>query len=69
MNDQELHRALFECVRDRSERTVRYRIHDEKEQIVFQLNLLILTFDMLFFPYEHLCVSSHDAVAGYSWSG
>ena len=41
----------------------------KKNRKCFPINLLILTFDMLFFPYEPLCMSSYDAVADYSWSG
>jgi len=31
MNDQQRNRALFECIRDRFERTALSRIRDEKE--------------------------------------
>ena len=41
----------------------------KKNGYCFPINRLILTFDMLFFPYEPLCMSSYGAVVGYLWSG
>jgi hypothetical protein len=68
MNDRQRNRTLFECIRDRFEKTALLLSCNEKIKNVVCLCYL-LNGDKLFFRYEPLCMSLYGAVADYSWSG
>ena len=67
MNYQQQNRALSECIRDRCEKTG-YKLRPDFGCDASLIPNIFFPIWFLFFCYEPLCMSLHDAASDDSWS-